>query len=1227
MRAVVSSEGQRLAERGWQFWIDRGGTFTDVVARRPDGRLTSLKLLSENPEQYGDAAIEGIDRVLGTAGYQAGDYAMVEAVKMGTTVATNALLERHGEPTALVITRGFRDALLIGYQQRPRLFDRHIVLPGALYARVIEADERVDRDGNVLESLDAGCLERDLLEAREHGIGSVAIVLMHGYRHHEHELAAAGIATAIGFEQVSVSHQVGALAKLVARGDTTVADAYLSPVLRRYVDRVAATLGDTRLLFMQSNGGLAEARSFRGRDSVLSGPAAGVVGMVGTALRAGYSRLIGFDMGGTSTDVSLYDGEFQRTLDSVVAGVRIQAPMMKIHTVAAGGGSVVHLTDGRLQVGPDSAGADPGPACYRRGGPATVTDANLRLGRIQPDFFPRVFGPAADQPLDPKQAEERFDRLAARILEETGRALDAEAVAEGSLRIAVERMAQAIKQISIQEGYDVADFSLCCFGGAGGQHACEVADALGIKSVLIHPLAGVLSAFGMGLADLRHLTSESLELPLSPESLDAAAKRFVALEAAALEALVAQGAEAASVSHNRRLLVRYAGTDTSLEVAFGDAETVSAAFDESHRRQFGFAEDRERIVGALSLDSDAPGGDPGVDAWAGADTDGPRREPLATRRVYAAGRWRDTPVHERQRLPVGTKLSGPALIVEANATTLVMPGWTATVAPNVDLLLEKREAREGPARSDAVADPILLEVFNNLYMHIAEQMGVILEKTAHSVNIKERLDFSCAVFDPDGGLVANAPHMPVHLGSMGESVRSVIERFGERMAPGDSFVLNAPYGGGTHLPDVTVVSPFFARTSGDRPLFYVASRAHHADIGGVTPGSMPPASRSIEEEGVLIEAMPLVSGGRIREREMRRLLGGGPYPARNPDRNMADLRAQLAANARGLAELKRMLDQYGAATVRAYMGHVQDNAEEAVRRAIGRLRSGDYTYEMDGGERIHVSIEVDHGARSSHIDFTGTSPQSETNFNAPLAVCKAAVLYVFRTLVDHDIPMNEGCLRPLNLRVPEGSLLNPDPPAAVVAGNVETSQCIVDALYGALGELAASQGTMNNLTFGNERYQYYETICGGAGAGPDFPGASAVHTHMTNSRLTDPEVLEWRYPVLLRGFRIRQGSGGHGRFDGGDGAVREIEFREPMSAGILSNHRRIRPFGLEGGGPGKPGRNRLRRADGEVVDLGPTASRQVGRGDVLIIETPGGGGFGAPNVSGPGRKGVGEDES
>ncbi|UCC14012.1 MAG: hydantoinase B/oxoprolinase family protein, partial [Gammaproteobacteria bacterium] len=1192
----------------WQFWIDRGGTFTDVVGRRPDGSLVARKLLSDNPRHYPDAALAGIDAILSDAGAPTADCGRIEAVKMGTTVATNALLERHGEPTVLVITRGFRDALRIGYQERPRLFDRHIRLPENLYCRVIEAHERVDRDGNVLEPLDNERLEADLQAAWRDGLRSVAIAFLHGYRHHDHERAASRVAQRVGFPQVSVSHQVGALAKLVARGDTTVVDAYLSPVLNRYIDRLTARLGDTRLLFMQSNGGLVEAGFFRGKDSVLSGPAGGVVGMVETALRSGHGRLIGFDMGGTSTDVSLYDGAYERTLDSIVAGARIQAPMMKIHTVAAGGGSVIGFIDGRLQVGPESAGSDPGPKCYRNGGPLTITDANLRLGLIQSDFFPSVFGPGADLPLDREAVMTGFDDLASRVATESERALTPEAVAAGCRRIAIERMAQAIKQISIQRGYDVADFTLCCFGGAGGQHACEVADALGIRTVLIHPMAGVLSAFGMGLADLRHLGHETLELPLGDESLESVRQRLEKMQQISSEALIRQGADGPSIRHDCRLLIRYAGTDTALEVPLADLDSISAAFDELHHQRFGFAEDRQRIIQSVSLESTAPGGV--ADPRASGSPSVGSLTAVDRRQVFLGDAWRDTPVYERLALPGGSEIPGPALIVEENATTVVQPGWRMEKDDRDNLLLRRMTEPRQREQAGTEADPILLEVFNNLFMHIAEQMGVVLEKTAHSVNIKERLDFSCALFSGAGDLVANAPHMPVHLGSMGESVRAVIDAFGNDMARGDSFVLNAPYGGGTHLPDVTVVTPCFANPGDAAPMFYVASRAHHADIGGVTPGSMPPHSENIDEEGVLIECMPLVRAGRILEREIRTVLASGRYPARDPDRNLADLRAQLAANARGLAEVQRMLEQFGIETVCAYMQHVQDNAAEAVRRAIGNLSSGSYRYEMDNGEHIGVDVTVDRGARCATVDFSSSSSQSKTNFNAPLAVCRAAVLYVFRTLVDHDIPMNEGCLRPLELIVPAGSILNPDPPAAVVAGNVETSQCVVDALYGALGVLAASQGTMNNLTFGNDRYQYYETLCGGAGAGPGFSGTSAVHTHMTNSRLTDPEVLEWRYPILLRRFGIRRGSGGDGASRGGDGVIREIEFREAMSAAILSNHRRVPPFGLAGGGPGQVGRNRVRRASGLIEDLGPTEAFQADPGDTLIVETPGGGGFG-----------------
>jgi 5-oxoprolinase (ATP-hydrolysing) len=1200
-------------QTGWQFWIDRGGTFTDIVARSPGGGLQTRKLLSANPNVYEDAVIAGIDDILGLPdrpGYQSHgdtDYEDVVAVKMGTTVATNALLERAGEPTLLLITRGFGDALRIGYQQRPELFDREIRLPPPLFQSVIEVDERLDASGAVIEALDEDLLRAELETACAAGLRSVAIVFMHGYRYHDHEKRAARLATAAGFDQVSVSHEVGALARLIPRGDTTVADAYLSPVLRRYVDQLVTRLGDTRLLFMQSNGGLVEARYFRGRDSILSGPAGGVVGMVGTAGRAGFGRLIGFDMGGTSTDVSLFDGEFERTTDNMVAGVRIQAPMMRIHTVAAGGGSLLGLVDGRFQVGPGSAGADPGPTCYRNDGPLTVTDANVLLGRIQARWFPRVFGNSGDQPLDTTAVTDAFDALAQRVEQETGKRLLPEEIADGYLRIAVDRMAQAIKQISIQRGHDVTAFTLCCFGGAAGQHACAVADALGIRSVLIHPLAGVLSAYGMGLASLRYIGQQAVEKVLDDATIGELEDSFAEAETKAVRHLTRQGVDRPSIHLTRCLQVRYEGTDTPIEVAFGNSTEVSERFDELHLSQFGFRDKRTKIIQSLTVEAVAAGDDSDISCTRPAAES--VSEPLASSKVFANGEWQTTSSWRRSDLAADCDLPGPALVVEENATTFIAPGWKGQVDTAGNLLLSQADQRKEDARPSTEADPIMLEVFNNLFMHIAEQMGVVLEKTAHSVNIKERLDFSCALFDPDGGLIANAPHMPVHLGSMGASVRAVIHRFKGRMTSGDSFVLNAPYDGGTHLPDVTVVTPFMDESS-QRPAFYVASRAHHADIGGITPGSMPPASHHIEQEGILIPPSRLVKKGRFLESDMLALLGSGEWPARNPSQNLADLKAQLAANARGLAEIESMLQHFGTDTVKAYMAHMQDNAEEAVRKAIPALRSGRFRYEMDNGDCVAVEITIDAASRSATIDFSATSNQSQGNFNAPLAVCRAAVLYVFRTLVDHDIPMNEGCLRPLTIIVPAGNLLNPVAPAAVVAGNVETSQCVVDALYGALGTMAAAQGTMNNLTFGNARYQYYETICGGAGAGPGFDGESAVHTHMTNSRLTDPEVLESRYPVLLKRFEIRRGSGGAGAFRGGDGAIREIEFREAMTAAILSNHRSVAPFGMAGGEPGSPGINRVRRADGTEERLAASAEIAVASGDAIIIETPGGGGYG-----------------
>jgi 5-oxoprolinase (ATP-hydrolysing) len=1198
----------------WDFWIDRGGTFTDIVARTPSGELKTLKLLSVDPERYDDAAVAGIERLLESAPLPE---RRIGAVRMGTTVATNALLERRGEPTLLVVTAGLEDAIRIGSQQRPELFALDIRLPEMLYTRAIGAVERIGAAGEVVVPLDAEGLRADLCAAYAAGLRSVAIVLLHGYRYPQHERAASAIAREAGFTQISVSHEALPLPKLVVRGDTTLADAYLSPVLDRYVASVrrglARHLADARLLFMQSHGGLASAERFRGKDSLLSGPAGGVIGMVRAARDIGCQQAIGFDMGGTSTDVALYAGELERTTETVIGAVRVSAPMLKIETVAAGGGSILKFSNGRLMVGPDSAGAHPGPRCYRRGGPLTVTDANLLLGRIDPEHFPRVFGPSGTEPLDAAATAAGFAELADVVAEQSPATFSPEQIAAGCLKIAVERMANAIKQISVQRGHDVTAFTLCSFGGAGGQHACQVADVLGIRSVAIHPLAGVLSAFGIGVADVRALRQKSLEEPLSATLLASLAAHFAALRAAACDALQDQAAAADAPRFEARLLVKIAGSDTALPLAWHEHATAAeleTAFACLHGRHFGFrpAAAASLVVESLELEAVVPGAEPSLPPMAPA-APGQRLRAAGRRRLWCDAGWRSVPLYDRASLPTGARLRGPAVIVEDHATTIVEPGWRAQVHPSGTLVLSRmsRRLRRESARSPV--DPILLEVFNHLFMHVAEEMGIVLEHTAHSVNIKERLDFSCALFAPDGSLIANAPHIPVHLGSMSDSVKTVLRS--RPLAPGDAYLLNSPYAGGTHLPDMTVVTPIFA--AGGRKLrYFVASRAHHADVGGSTPGSMPPRSRTISEEGVLLDGERIVAKGEFLETHVRELLAQGPHPARNVEQNIADLKAQLAASARGVVALERIMARFGVRTVERYMRHVQDNAALCVRTAIANLRDGQFSVEMDGGERICVAIRIDAAAKRAVVDFTGTSPQSPTNFNAPSAIVRAAVLYAFRTLVHEAIPLNDGCLEPLTIVLPEGSMLCPAPPAAVVAGNVETSQCITDALLAALGACAGSQGTMNNFTFGNARYQYYETICGGAGAGFGFAGASAVHTHMTNSRLTDVEVLEQRFPVRVRRFSVRLGSGGAGRWPGGDGVVRDIEFLEPMQAAILSNRRRIPPLGLEGGAPGACGRNYLLRTGGQHQELGSTALVELAAGDRLVIETPGGGGYGTP---------------
>lgn len=1182
----------------WQFWIDRGGTFTDVVARNPDGALRTAKLLSDNPERYEDAALAAIRSLTGIA---TGRLPPCE-IRMGTTVATNALLERKGEPVVLAITRGFGDALRIGYQDRPDLFARRILLPDPLYTRVIEIDERVTAEGEVLRPLDLESARTGLQSAFDAGFRAIAIVLMHGYRHAGGEAALARVAEEIGFGQISVSHRVGPLIKLVGRGETSVADAYLSPVLRRYIDQLETALGPgPRALFMQSSGGLTASHSFQGKDAILSGPAGGIVGMARTAREAGFDRVIGFDMGGTSTDVSHYAGHYERDNEARIAGVRIRTPMMRIHTVAAGGGSICRFDGARFIVGPESAGANPGPAAYRRGGPLTVTDCNIVLGKIQAEHFPAVFGPEGTLPLDAAASRARIVAAAP--------GMDTRAAAEGFIAIAVANMANAIKKISVARGHDVTHYALVCFGGAAGQHACLVADALAMDRVMIHPLAGVLSAYGMGLADRSVVRETTLALPLDDARV---APAVAALEAEARSALIAQHVGDAPLRSEARLFLRYAATESSIEVDWDRPDTMRARFLEAHRARFGYDGEGALIVEMVRVEAIAEGG---FDVDRMTDLPDHRAPPIGNAAVFMAGKDREAPVYSRANLPVGSIVEGPALIIDASSTTVIEPEWRATVDRSGNLILTRVSPR-AITHAGTEADPVRLEIFNGLFMSIAEEMGAALQHSASSVNIRERLDFSCALFDAEGNLVANAPHMPVHLGSMGESIRTIINRRGKGvdgrgMLPGDAYVLNAPYDGGTHLPDMTVIFPVFVDEGDAAPAFFVASRGHHADIGGITPGSMPPDSTSIEQEGVLFDNVLLVDRGKFRESDIRSLLGSGRWPARNPDQNIADMSAQIAACAKGASELRKACDLYGRDVVEAYMAHVQANAEAAVRHLIGRLNGGSFAYEMDNGAVIRVAVSIDRAARTAHVDFTGTSAQLPSNFNAPVSVVRAAVLYVMRTLVDEPIPMNDGCLRAVKITVPDGSMLNPRFPAAVVAGNVETSQVLCDALFGALGAMAGAQGTMNNFTFGNDVHQYYETIAGGSGAGPDFDGTSAVQTHMTNSRLTDPEVLETRFPVILEQFSIRTGSGGEGAHRGGDGVIRRVRFREAMTANILANRRRIAPFGLEGGADGAAGRNWVERVDGSVTAFGATQTVEVEAGDVFVIETPGGGGFGA----------------
>jgi len=1197
----------KAAAARWDFWVDRGGTFTDIVARRPDGTLHAHKLLSENPEAYADAAVQGIRDLLGLKSGDAIPPGKVGAVKMGTTVATNALLERKGDRTLLLITKGFRDALKIGYQARPKIFARHIVKPDMLYERVAEVDERVRADGTVERAPDLAAVRRDLEAAKADGIDAVAIVFMHAYRYPAHEKAVAALARDIGFGQVSVSHEVSPLIKLVGRGDTTVVDAYLSPILRRYVAQVDRQLdakrSQARLMFMMSSGGLTAAELFQGKDAILSGPAGGVVGMAETGQQAGFDRLIGFDMGGTSTDVSHFDGEYERAFETEVAGVRMRAPMMLIHTVAAGGGSILHYDGARFRVGPDSAGANPGPKCYRRGGPLAVTDANVMLGKLMPDFFPKIFGPHQDQPLDAAAVKSAFAAMA----KEVG-GKSSEEIADGFVKIAVENMANAIKKISVQRGYDVTRYALNCFGGAGGQHACLVADALGMTRVLIHPFSSLLSAYGMGLADIRATREQAIEQPFGAKALKAIERTGARLGKNAIAEVAGQGVPRAKVKLIVRAHIRYAGTDTALVIDAGSLAAMQRAFEKAHRARFGFIDrSKEMVVEAVSVE--AIGGGAKFAEKKQRKSAAKLPSPARTTRFFSQGEWHKANVYTRDQLKPGARVKGAAIIIEPHQTIVVEPGWQAELTAKNHLVLTRAKKLKRSFAIGTHADPVMLEVFNNLFMSIAEQMGVSLQNTAYSVNIKERLDFSCAVFANDGTLVANAPHMLVHLGSMDRSVETVIRDNKGRIKPGDVYVINAPYNGGTHLPDITVCTPVFD----DRKkniLFWVASRGHHADVGGISPGSMSPNATDIEQEGVLFDNFKLIDRGKFREAALMDALLGAKYPARNPVQNINDIKAQIAANEKGVAELRKMVTQFTLPVVKAYMQHVQDNAAESVRRVIDRLHDSEYAYEMDQGTVIKVKITVDKKKREATVDFTGTSAQQPTNFNAPEPVTRAAVLYVFRVMVDDDIPMNAGCLRPINIVIPKKTMLTPEYPAAVVAGNVETSQAVTNTLFLALGSLAAAQGTMNNLNFGNKKYQYYETICSGSPAGPGFDGTDAVHTHMTNTRLTDPEVLEFRYPVVLEDFHIRKGSGGTGKWHAGDGIRRTIRFLEEMECTILSGHRRVPPPGLDGGGAGQIGENWARRKDGGMERLKGCDATTIGEGEAVIIQSPTAGGCG-----------------
>lgn len=1256
----------------FRFSIDRGGTFTDIYAEVPGSPgFRVIKLLSEDPANYADAPREGIRRVLAEyLGEEIPDgevpAAPIEWIRMGTTVATNALLERKGARCALVITQGFGDLLQIGYQDRPKIFDLEISKPELLYEKVIEVPERLQSLATseppagaevvtgisgerlaILEAPDLDALRTRFEALLAEGIHSLAVVFAHAYAWPAHEEAVGALAREMGFTQVSLSSQVMPKVKLVARGDTTMVDAYLNPHISAYLASFRAgfshPLTDGRLLFMQSDGGLAPAESFTGSRAILSGPAGGVVGYAMTTFEKERRKpVIGFDMGGTSTDVSRFGGDYELAFETELAGVRVQAPQLQIRTVAAGGGSRLFFDATMFRVGPESAGAHPGPVCYRKGGHLAVTDANLVLGRLQPEFFPHIFGADEKQPLDLDASRAALMRLTEEInthYRAQGRPdMSVEAVALGFIEVANEVMVRPIREISVMRGFDSKDHILAVFGGAGPQHACAIARALGIEEILVHRFAGILSAYGMGLADVVVERQQPYAGAYERGSLAAVSTGLDALENAAVGALEDQGFGRHQIETDHYLNLRYQGTDTAIMIQRPAAEDgdFAEAFRKRYRREFGFdLTGRAIIIDDLRVR--ARGKAAGVTARPIAAAQGDP-EILKTVPCYFDSGWCDTEVYDLDRLGAGHAITGPAIIIHDTATILVEPNCDAEITAHGDVRIRVGRPDTGGHGVGTAADPIQLSIFSNLFMSIAEQMGRMLQKTAISTNIKERLDFSCALFGPAGELVANAPHLPVHLGSMSEAVKAQIHRYSggnsghrPRLEPGDVLVSNHPAAGGSHLPDITVITPVFSSDAdGCAIIFWVASRGHHADIGGISPGSMPPHSRRLEEEGACIDSFKLVSGGVFQEEGVTALLAAPGKLRSRAGRppisgtrlladNLSDLKAQVAANQKGIELVLEMVAHYGHDVVQAYMGHVQAAAEAAVREALKNLSSSkglaavgtvcaqDY---LDDGSPISLALTIDRSEGSARFDFSGTGPQIWGNCNAPRAVTISAILYSLRCLIEKELPLNHGCLLPIEIVIPEGSLLDPAPDAAVVGGNVLTSQRVVDVVLKAFGVAAASQGCMNNFTFGNDRFGYYETIGGGAGAGPTWEGQSGVHTHMTNTRITDPEILERRYPLLLREFSLREGSGGAGRHRGGEGLVREVEFLDDLQMAILSERRVYAPYGLEGGGPGQRGENIFIRTDGRRLNLGSKNEIHARRGDRFRILTPGGGGFG-----------------